>query len=102
MNTLISRLKLLSAVALITGTAFAQQPSSLKANETQGFGDGKLLVFAYEQNFDCIDQPQDDGFGCGIVTCDRQRDPPRCAFGLPQFQQVLSLDIVESLDHRPL
>jgi hypothetical protein len=60
MNTLISRLKLLSAVALITGTAFAQQPSSLKANETQGFGDGKLLVFAYEQNFDCIDQPQDD------------------------------------------
>jgi hypothetical protein len=60
MKTLISRLTMLSAVALITVSVVAQQPASLKANQTQGFGATKVLTFTYTQNFDCIDQPQDD------------------------------------------
>jgi hypothetical protein len=60
MKTLISRLMTLSALALITGSVAAQQPASMKANQTQGFGEGKVLEFTYTQNFDCIDQPNDD------------------------------------------
>jgi hypothetical protein len=33
---------------------------ALKPNQTQGFGDDKVLKFNYTQNFDCIDQPTDD------------------------------------------
>ena len=39
--------------ALITGSAFAQ----LAANQTHGFGNGRLVTFTYLQNFDCVDQP---------------------------------------------
>lgn len=56
----------LSAVALTgatcvclifaTGTASAQ----LAANQTQGFGNGRLVTFTYLQNFDCVDQPTMD------------------------------------------
>jgi hypothetical protein len=60
MKTLISRLMTLSALALIAGSVAAQQPASMKANQTQGFGEGKVLEFTYTQNFDCIDQPNDD------------------------------------------
>jgi hypothetical protein len=59
MKTLISRLMMLSAVALIAGYVVAQEPTSLP-NQTEGFGEGKVLKFSYAQNFDCIDQPQDD------------------------------------------
>ncbi|MGH9665409.1 MAG: hypothetical protein ACRD9L_13380, partial [Bryobacteraceae bacterium] len=37
--------------------AFAQQ---LAPNQTQGFGNGRLVTFTYEQNFDCVDQPMLD------------------------------------------
>jgi hypothetical protein len=60
MKTLVFRLMTLSAVALITASVAAQQPASMKANQTQGFGAAKVLEFTYTQNFDCIDQPQDD------------------------------------------
>ncbi len=60
MKTLISRLMIFSAVALIAGSALAQQTAPIKANQTQGFGEGKVLKFTYTQNFDCIDQPNDD------------------------------------------
>lgn len=46
-----------SAVVLISGTLFAQ---ALKPNQTEGYGDDKLLKFTYTQSFDCIDQPSDD------------------------------------------
>jgi hypothetical protein len=49
-----------STVALIAGSALAQQTTPIKANQTQGFGEGKVLKFTYTQNFDCIDQPNDD------------------------------------------
>jgi hypothetical protein len=48
------------SVALITASVAAQQPASMKANQTQGFGEGRVLEFTYTQNFDCIDQPKDD------------------------------------------
>jgi len=35
------------------GTASAQ----LAANQTNGFGNGRLVTFTYNQNFDCVDQP---------------------------------------------
>lgn len=31
-----------------------------KPNQTQGYGDSKLLTFTYTQNFDCVDQPNMD------------------------------------------
>src|SRR5215469_9947800 len=30
---------------------------SLLANQTHGFGNGRLITFTYLQNFDCVDQP---------------------------------------------
>ena len=47
----------LFAITLVAGAASAQ---TLAPNQTQGYGDGKLLTFTYTQNFDCIDQPKDD------------------------------------------
>jgi len=55
-KTLPFRLAMLAAVALITGTLFAQKLSPIKP----GFGDSQVLKFSYTQNFDCIDQPKDD------------------------------------------
>ncbi len=55
------RLVLILAVALITSIASAQEdPADLKANQTYGYGGGKVLKFRYEMNFDCIAQPGDD------------------------------------------
>jgi hypothetical protein len=39
--------------ALAASTAFAQ----LAPNQTQGFGNGRLVTFSYLQNFDCVDEP---------------------------------------------
>ena len=36
--------------------AWAQQAP----NQTQGFGNGRLVLFTYQQNFDCVDQPTMD------------------------------------------
>jgi hypothetical protein len=52
-------------LALIAGApaAIAQQNGTtqgLKLNQTQGYGDGKVLTFTYTQAFDCVDQPADD------------------------------------------
>jgi hypothetical protein len=54
----IAGLKLATCVCLLlaTGSASAQ----LAANQTQGFGNGRLVTFTYLQNFDCVDQPQMD------------------------------------------
>lgn len=40
---------------LLAFQAFAQ--NSLAPNQTEGFGNGKLVTFTYLQNFDCVDQP---------------------------------------------
>lgn len=38
------------------GSALAQ----LAPNQTNGFGNGRLVTFTYNQNFDCVDQPAMD------------------------------------------
>ncbi|MFZ1130230.1 MAG: hypothetical protein WBV31_15755 [Terriglobales bacterium] len=78
-KTTIFRLVLTSAVALFTGTLFAQ----LQPNQTQGYGSNQVLQFTYTQNFDCIDQPLDDLNYNGILA---QSDPgelqtPICVVG---------------------
>lgn len=40
---------------LAAGSALAQP--LLAPNQTQGFGNGRLVTFTYLQNFDCVDQP---------------------------------------------
>jgi hypothetical protein len=40
-------------VAACTASAQAQ----LAPNQTEGFGNGRLVTFTYLQNFDCVDQP---------------------------------------------
>ena len=48
-----------TAVLLIagqTGIAAAQ----LAANQTNGFGNGRIVTFTYQQNFHCVDQPTMD------------------------------------------
>lgn len=43
-------------VILLASRGSAQQA----ANQTQGFGNGRLVLFTYQQNFDCVDQPATD------------------------------------------
>lgn len=50
------------------GTVFAQ----LAPNQTNGFGQNKLVTFTYLQNFDCVDQPKLDLDFNGILA---QSDP---------------------------
>lgn len=40
-------------MGLLTTSARAQ----LAPNQTEGFGNGRLITFTYLQNFDCVDQP---------------------------------------------
>jgi hypothetical protein len=43
-------------VALVTGNASAQ----LAPNQTNGFGNNRLVTFTYLENFDCVDEPTMD------------------------------------------
>ncbi len=81
MKLSIIRPALLAAVGLIAATVSAQ---TLKPNQTLGYGDGQLLKFTYEQNFDCVDQPYDDLNFNGIIAA---KDPgemqtPICQAGI--------------------
>ncbi|HEX5209424.1 MAG TPA: hypothetical protein VFW10_16735 [Steroidobacteraceae bacterium] len=42
-----------AGMGLLAGNAWAQ----LAPNQTEGFGNGRLITFTYLQNFDCVDQP---------------------------------------------
>jgi hypothetical protein len=53
---------------LVTSNAAAQ----LAANQTNGFGNGNLVTFTYQQNFDCVDEPTLDLDFNGIPA---QSDP---------------------------
>lgn len=55
----IPRLVLVLALASIFAVASAQG-QSLAPNQTQGFSNGKLVKFTYQENFDCVEQPLDD------------------------------------------
>lgn len=53
---------LLPALALVASifTVGAARGQSLQPNQTYGFSGGKLELFTYPQNFDCVDQAKDD------------------------------------------
>src|ERR1044072_3821 len=55
-------------MTLAAGAAWAQ----LAPNQTNGFGNGRLVTFTYLQNFDCVDQPAMDLDRNGIKA---QSDP---------------------------
>ena len=40
-------------IALAASSAWAQ----LEPNQTNGFGNGRVVTFTYLQNFDCVDEP---------------------------------------------
>ena len=44
---------LCTGMALLAGNAWAQ----LAPNQTEAFGNGRVITFTYLQNFDCVDQP---------------------------------------------
>jgi hypothetical protein len=49
-------LSICSCLTFVAGSASAQ----LAPNQTNGFGNGRLVTFTYLQNFDCVDQPSLD------------------------------------------
>jgi|SRR5579862_8118079 len=49
-----------SVLFLIALAAAGLGAQPLAPNQTQGFGNGRLLTFTYLQNFDCIDKPTFD------------------------------------------
>lgn len=51
-------LALAATACLIIGTGDAA--AQLAPNQTDGFGNGRLVTFTYLQNFDCVDQPKLD------------------------------------------
>jgi hypothetical protein len=67
-----STLRLIIASAAILTTANLLAQSTTTANQTEGFGDNKVLTFTYLQQFDCVDQPHDDLNFNGIPA---DRDP---------------------------
>lgn len=42
-----------ACLAMLASGALAQ----LAPNQTQGFGNGRVVTFTYQQNFDCVDEP---------------------------------------------
>lgn len=57
-----------AAMGLLAGNAWAQ----LAPNQTEGFGNGRVITFTYLQNFDCVDQPTLDLNFNGVMA---QSDP---------------------------
>ena len=65
------RLRLAAAIAASLALA-ASASAQLAPNQTNGFGNGRLVTFTYLQNFDCVDQPTMDLDFNGILA---QSDP---------------------------
>ena len=57
-----------ACLAFVAHDAFAQ----LAPNQTQGFGNGRIVTLTYQQNFDCVDEPTLDLDFNGIPA---QSDP---------------------------
>ena len=65
-------LKLSICACLAFAAISASAQTQLDPNQTNGFGNGKLVTFTYLQNFDCVDQPTLDLDFNGIKA---QSDP---------------------------
>jgi hypothetical protein len=59
----------LAACLVVTPVAASAQ---LAPNQTEGFGNDRLVTFTYQQNFDCVDEPQMDLDFNGVAA---QSDP---------------------------
>lgn len=59
--------------------------ASLQPNQTLGFGAGRRLVFTYQQQFDCVVQPNDDRNYSGTIAAldPSQFASPECQVGAP-------------------
>ena len=61
-------LALCACLSFVAGSAWAQV---LAPNQTNGFGNGRLVTFTYLQNFDCVEQPgMDLDFNHKLVESD--------------------------------
>ena len=57
MKTLFILLRLTVAVCACITVATVTASAQLAPNQTNGFGNNRLVTFTYNQNFDCVDQP---------------------------------------------
>ena len=78
-----------TASASTSATATPSRP--IRADQTDGYGDGKLVTFTYGQQYQCVHEPGDDRNGNGIPA---DRDPaefqtPICEVG---FGTKIGLD----------
>jgi len=60
MKTLFILLRLTVAVCACITVATVTASAQLAPNQTNGFGNNRLVTFTYNQNFDCVDQPTMD------------------------------------------
>jgi hypothetical protein len=63
----------------------AQPDAKLGNNQTLGYGNNHLLQFTYQQQFDCVVQPNDDRNYSGVVAAlsPAQFNFPECQVGAP-------------------
>lgn len=59
-TTKLSRVALTLAVCVCMTFAAVSASAQLADNQTNGFGNNRLVTFTYLQNFDCVDQPTMD------------------------------------------
>jgi hypothetical protein len=70
----------------------------LQKNETFGFGANQLLIFKYDQNFDCVDQPKDDRNYNGVPA---ESDPNEleqdiCQDGMPSTRDPTGVPVAQT------
>ena len=74
---------LYGVTASASGTSSADPSRPIRVDQTDGYADGKVAVFTYGQNYQCVHQPFDDRDGDGIPAA---QDPdefqrPICEVG---------------------
>jgi hypothetical protein len=72
MKTAFTRLGLTLAIGVCATLVGSSASAQLAPNQTQGFGNNRVVTFTYQQNFDCVDEPQLDLDFNGVMT---QSDP---------------------------
>jgi len=65
-------LLLVGCVSMMLSAHITYAQTQLAPNQTNGFGNGRLVTFTYLQNFDCVDQPTLDLDFNGVLA---QSDP---------------------------
>src|SRR5439155_20237688 len=59
-------------VVVGAGAAVGRPNVQIAANQTDAYGEGQVIVFTYQQSFDCVDGPADELDQNGIKS---QQDP---------------------------